>query len=56
MDKPVIVVVRGRVVAPQVEAEEVVEVQRGFLPVFVGGGCAEDGEPEGGRGAGGEPS
>lgn len=55
VDEPVVVVPRGRVVAPQVEAEEVVEVQGGLLPVLVGGGCAQDGEPEGGRGAGGEP-
>lgn len=43
---------RDGVVAPEVEAEEVVEVQGSFLPIFVGGGVAEDGEPEGGGGVG----
>jgi hypothetical protein len=31
------------VIAPEVETEEVVEVEGCFFPVFVGGGCVEDG-------------
>lgn len=40
------------VIAPEVETQEVVEVEGRCFPVFVGGGRVEDGKPEGCWGVG----